>query len=230
MRHAETEAERLVSTLQRANADASEVAQAVDLFVEALLSNGKGAETRTRELAEQVIQIRQLRASPDDPALASSLRNLGDVLVQRSQYQLARPLYERARHIRERTVDATHPDLADDLDRLANLLIQIEKYDEALTVSEQALAIKEMSLEPVDLRIARTLEVRGLLFQRRGDYPRARESFERALSLRELARSFASRCGRHAERWRTKSDSRAILRIQAIGCPGSCHCGRHTQT
>jgi CHAT domain-containing protein/tetratricopeptide (TPR) repeat protein len=185
--HAETEAERLVSTLQRANADASEVAQAVDLLVEALLSNGKGAETRTRELAEHVIQIRQVRAGPDDPALASSLRNLGDVLVQRSQYQLARPLYERARQIHERTFGATHPEVADDLDRLANLLIQLEKYDEALMVSEQALAIREMSLEVVDLRIARTLEVRGLLFQRRGDYPRARESFERALSLRELA-------------------------------------------
>jgi CHAT domain-containing protein/Tfp pilus assembly protein PilF len=185
--HAETEAERLVATLQGVNAEASEVAQAVDLLVEALLSNGKGAEIRTRELAEQVIQIRQLRAGPDDPALAFSLRNLGDVLVQRSQYQLARPLYERARQIRERTVGPTHPDLADDLDRLANLLIQIEEYDEALTVCERALAIKEMSLKPVDLRIARTLEVRGLLFQRRGDYPHARESFERALHLRELA-------------------------------------------
>jgi CHAT domain-containing protein/tetratricopeptide (TPR) repeat protein len=177
----------LVSTLQRANVDASEVAQAVDLLVEALLSNGKGAETRTRELAEHVIQIRQVRAGPDDSALASSLRNLGDVLVQRSQYQLARPLYERARQIHERTFGATRPEVADDLDRLANLLTQLEKYDEALMVSEQALAIKEMSLEAVDLRIARTLEVRGLLFQRRGDYPRARESFERALSLRELA-------------------------------------------
>jgi CHAT domain-containing protein len=183
---AEREAERLVSTLQGANVDASEVAQAVDLLVEALMSNGKGAETRTRELAEQVIQIRQVRAGPDDPALASSLRNLGDVLVQRTQYQLARPLYERAQHIRERTLGAKHPDVADDLDRLANLLTLTEKYDEALTISEQALAIKETSLQPVDLRVARTLEVRGLLFQRRGDYPRARSSFERALSLREL--------------------------------------------
>jgi CHAT domain-containing protein/tetratricopeptide (TPR) repeat protein len=185
--YAEGEAERLVSTLQRANAEASEVAQAVDLLVEALLLNGRGAETRTRELAEEVIQIRQVRAGSDDPALASSLRNLGDVLVQRSQYQLARPLYERARQIHERTLGATHPDVADDLDRLSDLLIQLEKYDEALMVSEQALAIKEMSLEAVDPRIARTLEIRGLLFRRRGDYPRARESLERALSLRELA-------------------------------------------
>jgi CHAT domain-containing protein/tetratricopeptide (TPR) repeat protein len=177
----------LVSTLQEASADASEVAQAIDLLVEALLLNGKGAETRTRELAEQVVQARQARGGLDDLVLASSLRNLGDVVVQRSQYQLARPLYERARHLHERTVGATHPDVADDLDRLANLLIQLEKYDEALTVSDQALAIKEMSLEPVDLRIARTLEVRGLLFQRRGDYPRARRSFESALSLREQA-------------------------------------------
>jgi CHAT domain-containing protein/tetratricopeptide (TPR) repeat protein len=184
--HAETEAERLVSALQRVNAEPSEVAQAIDLLVEALLLNGKGAETRTRELAEQVIEIRQVRAGPDDPALASSLRNLGDVLVQRSQYQLARPLYERARLIRERGVGAKHPDVADDLDHLANLLTQTEKYDEALTISERALAIKETSLGTVDLRIARTLEVRGLLFQRRGDYPRARASFERALSLREL--------------------------------------------
>jgi CHAT domain-containing protein/tetratricopeptide (TPR) repeat protein len=185
--HAETEAERWFSTLQRVNAEASEVAQAIDLFVEALLLNGKGAETRTRELAEQVVQIRQVRTGPDDPALARSLRNLGDVLVQRSQYQLARPLYERARLIHERMVGATHPEVADDLDRLANLLIQIERYDEALPVIEQALAIKEMNLEAADLRIARTLEVRGVLFQRRGDYPHARESFERALSLRELA-------------------------------------------
>src|SRR5262245_59096555 len=75
---AETQAERLVSTLQRVHAEACEVAQAIDLLVEALLLNGKGVQPRTRELAEQVIQIRQAGAGADDPALASSLRNLGD--------------------------------------------------------------------------------------------------------------------------------------------------------
>jgi len=182
---AEAEAERLVASLETAEARESPVvAPALDLLVEALIRNGKGAEPRTLSLAERAIAQKDARAGPTDSALAVSLRNLGDVFVQAGDYGRARAPYERALAVRERGVGESS-DLADDLDHLANLLTLIEKYDDALKASDRALAIRTSAGDRDDLSMARTLEVRGVLLQRRGDYPGARAGLERALALRE---------------------------------------------
>ena len=185
---AQVEAENLLATLGGAQAEPStDVEQAIDLLVEALLCNGRGAEATTRALAEQVIRTKEARVGPTDLTLASSRRNLGDVLIQFGEYQLAGPQYEHALRIRETVLGQNHPDVADDLDHLARGLTLVEKYDEALAASNRALAIKQRTLDSSDIRIARTLEVRGLLLQRKGDYAGARPDLERALTLRELA-------------------------------------------
>jgi CHAT domain-containing protein/tetratricopeptide (TPR) repeat protein len=185
---AEAEAENLLATFGAAPAGTpADVEQAMDLLVEALLCDGRGAEPRTRTLAEQVIRTKEARVGPTDLALASSKRNLGDVLLQCGEYQLARPQFEQALQIRRTALGQSHPDVADDLDHLTRVLTFVEKYDDALAASDQALAIKESSLESTDIRIARTLVVRGMLLQRKGSYAAARPPLERALTLRERA-------------------------------------------
>src|SRR5207248_5716304 len=178
--------ENLLSSLQTSVGAIGDIEQAIDLFVEARVCNGKGGEARTRVLAEQVIRTKEARAGPTDLTLAPSLNNFVDVLVQAGEYRLAREPIERALQIRQATLGPSHPDVADDFDHLARVLALIEKYDEALAASGRALDIKEKSLDPADVRIARTLEIRGSLLQRRGDYAGARRVLDRALTIREL--------------------------------------------
>lgn len=183
---AEAEAERFTAALEMTQGRESlDLAQGMDLLVEALVRNGKGAERRTLEFAERVIAQKEARAGPTDLALAGSLRNLGDVLVQAGDYQLAKVAYERAHTIREQRFGENNGDVADDLDGLAHLLTLTEKYDEALKVSDRAVAVRNTTSDRADVRVARTLEVRGLLLQRRGDYPGARIVLEHALAIRE---------------------------------------------
>src|SRR4029077_9407183 len=88
---AEAEAERFTAALETTQAlESLDLAQGMDLLVEALVRNGKGAERRTLEFAERVIAQTEARAGPMDLALVVSLRNLGDVLVQAGHYQRAR--------------------------------------------------------------------------------------------------------------------------------------------
>jgi CHAT domain-containing protein/Tfp pilus assembly protein PilF len=174
---AEQQAQSLISSLENGQTGQSEeLAQAIDLLVESLVWNGKGAERRTRALAEQTIRTREARHGPNDVHLSSGLRNLGDALVQAGEYRLARLSFERGLRIREN---------GDDLDRLARVLTFLERYDEALAASDRALQMKENALARDDVRIARTLETRALLLQRRGDYPRAGLDLDRAWAIRE---------------------------------------------
>jgi tetratricopeptide (TPR) repeat protein len=185
---AEVEAERTVSGLESVQAGpADHHLQAIDLLVEALVCNGKGAEARTRAFAQSVIQAREAQFGFTHPSLGPSLRNLGKVLIQAGEYQSAIPPVERAAAIHEQHLGGNQLELAEDLDVLVQGLTLIEKYDRALTTSDRTLDIKEKQLPATDIRIARTLEVRGLLLQRRGDYAGARRALERALTLRESA-------------------------------------------
>jgi CHAT domain-containing protein/tetratricopeptide (TPR) repeat protein len=182
---AETDAERLVAALETTEPrESSAVASVLDLLVEALVRNGKGADPRTLRLAERSIAQKEARAGSTAPELAVSLRNLGDVFVEAGDYQRARDSYERALALAEREA-GPGTDVANLLDRLAQLLVLIEKYDDALKASDRTLAMRTGAIDRDDRDMARTLEVRGLLLQRRGEYPRARTVLEQALAIRE---------------------------------------------
>lgn len=160
-----------------------------DLLVETLLRNGRGAEVRTRQIAEQVVRARatQLDLETDARSIATSLRNLGDVLLESGEYQLATSLFTQALAAREQTPGAEPADIADDLDHLVRALIQIDRYDEAVRPSDRALALREQTANSSDIALARTLQLRGLLERMRGNYQRAHTDLERAWTLRETA-------------------------------------------
>ncbi len=163
----------------------SDSLQMLDLLVEALVRNGKGAEARTRKLAEQAIRVGEALFGPVHASLASSLSNLGDVLIQAGEYRDATATYERVLTLRNLTGSADSQDAVDDLDRLVRSLTLVEQYDEALRVSDEALRLRETDPRQAGVRTARTLEGRGSLLQRRGDFSSARPALEKALALRE---------------------------------------------
>ena len=182
---AESEAANLRADAVRAAAPARDLQRATDLLVQALYLNGRGAESSTRVLAEQAVQSRISSAGPNDVAVAGSLRNLGNVLLQAGQFQAAVVPLRQALAIREGALSPDHIDSADDLDDLARALLWAEHWDEALDVASRAVRIRENTLGPNDVRVARSLEVQGEILQRKGQHDRARATLERAASLRE---------------------------------------------
>ncbi len=183
---AESEATVLRTALSRARTTKpSDAQQATDILVEALCRNGKGSRSATRELAEQVLSSRVARVGPEDPSLATSMRNLGDVLLQSGQYQAAVQRFRALLSIRERALGPEDPEVAEDLDHLARALLAAELLDEALTVADRALQIKERALSVDDVRIARSLDIQGQLLQRKSEHRRARAALERAVELQD---------------------------------------------
>jgi tetratricopeptide (TPR) repeat protein len=185
---AEREARALIASLGGlAGENQRVVNRAADLLVEALARNGRAAEADTRNLAEELVRRRETASDTDASALATALRNLGDVLVQAGSYREGVVALERAQRTRQTAGTAGTLDAALDLDYLTLALLPVGRYDEALDISGRALALKQKFLAPGDTAIARTLEIRGRVWQRKGDYARARVDLERALAIREAA-------------------------------------------
>jgi len=185
---AEREARALFASFgARSKENSIELNRVTDLLVEALARNGRGAEADTRTLAEEMVRRREAGSGEDTPALATALRNLGDVLIQAGFYREAVAALERAQRGRQTTGAAASLDAAMDLDYLTLAFLPVGRYDDALDVSGRALALKQKILVPTDVGIARTLEIRARVWQRKGDYPHARSDLEPALTIREAA-------------------------------------------
>ncbi len=216
---AESEAAGLFSATGELNGQPSpDALQMLDLLVEALVRNGKGAEARTRMLAEQATRVKETRFGAGHPSLASSVRNLGDVLIQAGEYRDATGTYERVLALRKLNGSADSQDAVDDLDRLVRSLTLVEQYDEALRVSDEALRLRESDPRRAEVRMARTLEARGLLLQRRGNFSGARPALENALALRESTNrnhpEIAETLGLLGEQYRFEGD---LVRAKEFG-------------
>lgn len=185
---AEAEAERLLTAVSESAEPEELEGPAIDLLVEALLRNGRGAEPRTRELAELGVQARTSRLGSGQSSLAASVRNLGDVLFQAGDYETATQRHREALALIERSPAATGADVAEFLDHLARTLAETGQHDEALRLADRALVLKE-ERDAAGVAIARTLQVRGFLYQLMGDYVRARPDLERALRLHQAFHS-----------------------------------------
>lgn len=159
----------------------------VDGLVQALLANGRGADAHTRTLARQAVAARESAAPRDPSALATSVRNYGDVLFERGDYQLASEQFQRTLALRELVPDHSPLDLAEDLDHLAQALMWVDRADAAALANDRAFAIREARLGEDDVRLAQSLELRAQLAQRLGGYVEGRRALERAVRLRRNA-------------------------------------------
>jgi CHAT domain-containing protein/Tfp pilus assembly protein PilF len=184
---AEAEARRLLPPANEGAIGEADDLHTGDLLVEALVRSGRGAETRTRELAERILRARTARYGSTDASLAPSLRNLGDTLLGSGDYLAAVARYREGLAARERAMDARPSDIADDLDHLTQALTELEQYDEALAVSTRALGLRLETRDGTDIALARTLRLRGVVHQRKGQYTEARSALERALAFLEAS-------------------------------------------
>ena len=186
------DAEALARTLvdRVAASDGSEslaAANANDLYIEALLRNGRNPESFI-DLARRVVRLKEKLFGPDDPHVADSLVKLGDALIQNADSIAACAVLERAVAIRERQSDADPTGLAVALERLARGYRDIRSLDKALRAVDRSLHLREQNRPAVAVDMAETLELKADVLQRKGDYEQAGPLIRRALSIRDGGR------------------------------------------
>jgi CHAT domain-containing protein/tetratricopeptide (TPR) repeat protein len=185
---AEVAARAAVEILRASDGDdALQVAIASDVLVRALVLNGRGSEDETIALATRTLRIKEAILGLENPQLAPSLLNLGDVLSAAAEFKQAIDVTKRGVALREASTGTESPEVAEALDHLGAVLSAARRYDEAIEALERSLRLKEKALDPQDVHIARTLEEIGLVLQRRGRYDASGPPVRRAAVLQEAA-------------------------------------------
>ncbi len=84
---------------------------------------------------------------PQDPRLATTLNNLGEVYRAQAKHAEAEPLYMRAMAIIEKALGPEHPDVAQSLENYAALSRKTGRDDEAVKLEARAKAIRAKRAE-----------------------------------------------------------------------------------
>jgi CHAT domain-containing protein/Tfp pilus assembly protein PilF len=163
----------------------ADVADVMDLLVEVLSRQRRADATEAIDLARRVVRVREGRSASPDPALAKSLRNLANLLVDHQEFSEAMPLLGRALDILEQAYGA------DDL-RVAPCHTDIAiahsirgSYEKAVSSYERALSIQEAAAQADELQLAKTLNGLGIVLYEIGDYVGSKARHQQALEIRE---------------------------------------------
>ncbi|KAB2966591.1 MAG: tetratricopeptide repeat protein, partial [Thermoanaerobaculia bacterium] len=140
-------ARALVTAAERSDgADSLAAAEALDLLVKALVGSWAVRDGQALALAGRALAIKEARLPADDARLVASLRNLGMVRLEMSDYRGAVPLLRRALALAEQAWGETHPDTL----VLALELLEAEAYSVGTTWGNERA-------EQIDARIASAL-------------------------------------------------------------------------
>ncbi len=161
-------------------------ARELNAEVHRLLNEGRYREGIPK--GREALAIREQALGPNHPDVATSLNNLGWLLMENGDYAEARPLLEWALLIREQVFGPNHLEVAGTLNLFGHLLYLSGDYSAARPLLERSLKIREQTFRPDHPVIAMTLNNLGLLLHHgMGDYGGARTLHERALRIREQA-------------------------------------------
>jgi tetratricopeptide (TPR) repeat protein len=146
---------------------------------------GRAVYSQAAPLFRDALAICEKTLGPEHARTATSLNNIGRVLISEGDFTAARPLVERALAIYEKALGPGHPDTAPCLNNFARLLHQQGDFTGARPLYERALAICEKALGPEHPNTATSLSALGAMLRNQGDVAGARPLFERALAIRE---------------------------------------------
>jgi tetratricopeptide (TPR) repeat protein len=140
---------------------------------------------QAKTLYERALVIHEKLFGPEHPETATSLNNLGALLLAQGHLAGARPYYERVLAINENALGPDHPETATSLGNLGALLHAQGDLAGARPNYERALAILEKVLGPDHPNTAASLNNLGSLLRAQGDLGGARPNHERALVIHE---------------------------------------------
>jgi CHAT domain-containing protein/tetratricopeptide (TPR) repeat protein len=174
-----------LAAVERAGAEATTLADALDLVVEVLRRSARLREPQSLALARRAFALRDsllgpghLDATPSRLTLAHALRESGDQAG-------SRPHYEDVLATREAALGPDHLEVADALIGMGNWRFVSRDYPGARAAGERALAICEKNGAGESLRAAEALNLLGAAAYWQQDLVAARTFYERGIAIRE---------------------------------------------
>lgn len=165
--------------------DSLQVADIIDIVVEAERLDGKVKDAGTRDLARRAIRIKEAVLGSDHPDVARSVNSLANLLAESGDYAGAKPLFQRVLAIQEGALNPNNPLLGKTLNNLANLISDMGDYTGSVPLYERSLRIKEKAYGAEDPQLISTLVGLAILQRLMGDYTEARQQCDRALHIAE---------------------------------------------
>jgi tetratricopeptide (TPR) repeat protein/predicted Ser/Thr protein kinase len=136
------------------------------------------------EIHKRVLARLSERFGSEDPEVATSLGDLGNVYGDKGDHAQAIALYQRALSILQKRYGSQYPDVANLWNNLGMEMIAIGDYGASVAALEKALAIREPLLGPDHRANGATLTKLGVAFMRLRQFEKARSILERAYSIK----------------------------------------------
>ena len=160
--------------------DEEDVARCASQLGEFLRASGHyGGVVET--LYRQALEGREKALRAEHPDTLGSVNNLGNLLLEKGDYDGAEALFRRALEGREKALGAEHPDTLGSVNNLGNLLLKKGDYDGAEALCRRALEGKEKALEAEHPDTLDSVNNLGNLLSKKGDYDGAEALYRRAL-------------------------------------------------
>ena len=150
-----------------------------------VLADAGGDDAAAREHHQRAYELRTRLLPPDHPDLARSLNALGNVHLDRGEYDDALGRYREALELREKVFGPGHPVVAGTLNNVSITLRRKGDFDGAVEALERAVRIYEASSSTDHPALARAFNNLGLVLRDGGDPIAAEAQHRRALELRE---------------------------------------------
>ncbi len=180
----ETNQERFAAKMSdKLNAGAILQADLLSMVSDGLYTLGE--YTRSKEVLQKVLDIRERHYGNDTPEVAIILTSLGITLKELGDYTASKEVLERALKIQEAHYKAEHLDIAVTLTALGITLYSTSDYAASQKVLEKALKIKESYYGRDNAEIAITLTALASSLYSLKDCTNSKELLNRALSIKE---------------------------------------------
>jgi CHAT domain-containing protein/tetratricopeptide (TPR) repeat protein len=182
---AEREARSWVrNAASRDGEDSLEFARASTQLVHALIRNGETGPPTTLTLAERAVKLTAKHSGLDSLDTAESLYHLGNLHIERGEYERALSVHQQALALRQKHLGPNASAVADSLDRIAATLTAIERFNVVEKTLERARLIRDARADAEPLALARTLELQAWLARNTAKYPASRTLLDQVLSIR----------------------------------------------
>lgn len=186
---AESAARRILSEIERRTSpDPLQIAELLDLLVEALWREGRSTLRETQDLADRALWIRATELGGRDPLVADSLVRKADILLDADDYPAAEALLLGALRVYESAPGASATRLARVHNRLGTLYGVLGKVEASGRHARLAVDLAESSADPDEELLAEALSGLALFefsFVRDETYAQEAEVLaRRALELR----------------------------------------------
>jgi tetratricopeptide (TPR) repeat protein len=157
----------------------------INSIPEARAADRRALEIQARSAHERALEIREAVYGPENPAVAASLTNLGNLSYHTGSLDKARGYHERALTINEQAYGPNHVRVAKSLNNLGVVLEDQNELARARDVHRRALQINERIYGLHHPEVAMSLNNLGRVLRKLNVTSEAKAVHERALAIRE---------------------------------------------